>query len=536
MFAKRAAVALLAYLGAAPFAIAGSCAGPQPLEFRIRFHPDAANYEELGKWFGDRKQYACAIESFHAGLAIEPDSGELSYLLGLTLYVTGDAKSAIAPLRQSIQTQPKFIQAHLILAAAFSDLHSRDNAKAEYAAALRLDPRSNTALEGLSKLLLADGDSIAVIDLLRSAPLDETLTLDLAQAYDKARMLDKAAQILTSALRTNPSSVRLTNALATVYVNQTLYPEALRLAEKCVRLHPDSLEAQDLYLHLLVVNHQLDSARGLAKKLLAAHPHDFEALYLSGILERVEGNYSAARQHLEEAVELNPTHFNARYNLGVVLADLKDAAGAKEQLEKALALGAGATEPQVRYRLSMVLRTLGEDEEAERQSDLTQKELQAVEDNTLAYHKSEEAEAALKAGDPDKAVSLYREAVDATPNDPLLNYKWSMALDRAGDMETEQMALEKVVKLDPTFALAHYQIGYLASRSGDFTSAEAHFRQAVRAAPGYADAWLSLAATLGEETRYPEALTAVANAIKLDPKNEQALQLRQELRQLQNRH
>jgi len=531
----RAAVGLAACLGVASFAIGAPCTGPQVLEFRIQSHPDAATYIELGKWFGEQKQYPCAVEAFRAGLVLEPDSAELSYLLGLTLYTTGDSKAAIAPLQQSIHAMPNLVETHLLLAAAFEELKDRDKAKAEYQTALGIDPRSIRALKGLSKLFLADGNYTAVIGLLRSASLDETLTLDLAQAYGKTRMLSQAAQILAQALRTDPSSLRLTNALATVYVNQTRYPEAVQLAEKSVRLHPDSMEAQDLYLHLLVLNHEVDLAQRLAKKLLATHAHDFEVLYLNGVLEREEGRYAAARQHLEEAITLNPTHFNARYNLGIVLAWLNDPAGAKEQLERALALGPGVSEPQVRYRLSMVLHALGENEQAEEQSKLTEKELQALEDNTLALGKSTEAEAALKAGDVQKGVTLYREAVEATPNDALINFKLAMALDRAGDTVAEKTALQQVIRFDPGFALAQNQIGYLASRDGDFAAAEEHFRLAVRAAPGFAEAWVNLAATLGMESRYPEALNAVANAIKLDRTNDQALQVRRKLTAAQSR-
>ncbi len=528
------AVALVACFSGSAFALEGSCTGPQALQFQLRFHPDAATYTELGKWFGEHKQFPCAVEAFRAGLQLEPASTDLAYLLGLTLYTTGDSKAAIAPLEQAIQATPKILQPHLVLAAAFAELQRRDNAKAEYETALRIDPHSTTALGGLSHLYHADGNYTAVINLLRSGPLDEALTLDLAEAYGQARMLNPAAQILVSALHKNPSSLRLANALATVYVNQTRYEEAVQIAEKSVRSHPDSAEAQELYLHLLVLNHQVDAAKALTKKLLASHSHDFEVLYLNGVLERDERQYSAARQHLEEAVKINPTHFNARYNLGIVLAELNDPEEAKEQLEKALALGAGTVEPQLRYRLSAVLRKLGEDEQAEEQSKLTEKELRTVDDNTTAASKSAEAEVALKKGDAQRAVELYRDAVEARPNDAMLNYKLAMLLDRTGDTSAERETLEQVVKIDPTFALAQNQIGYLASRDGDLATAEEHFRLAVSASPRYATAWLSLAATLGMESKIPEALDAVANAIKLDRNNNQALKLRQELSHAQS--
>ena len=85
------------------------------------------------------------------------------------------------------------------------------------------------------------------------------------------------------------------------------------------------------------------------------------------------------------------------------------------------------------------------------------------------------------------------------------------------------------MKIEPGFALAQNQLGYLASRDGDTAAAEEHFRLAVQAAPGYTQAWISLAATLGMESRFSEAQEALASALKIEPDNAEALQLRKDL-------
>ncbi len=70
---------------------------------------------------------------------------------------------------------------------------------------------------------MAQDDYVSAIDLLRDAPHNETLTLDLAQAYGKANMLDKASEVLSRALQQNPSSLALTSAMVTVLVRQFHY-------------------------------------------------------------------------------------------------------------------------------------------------------------------------------------------------------------------------------------------------------------------------------------------------------------------------
>ena len=99
-----------------------ACTGPQALEAKLRAHPDADTYTELGDWFGDRKQYPCALEAFQSALKLDPVSAKLYYLVGLTLYVSGHAEDAIKPLGQSIRLLPEVLKPHLLLASALEIL------------------------------------------------------------------------------------------------------------------------------------------------------------------------------------------------------------------------------------------------------------------------------------------------------------------------------------------------------------------------------------------------------------------------------
>jgi len=530
-FAK-AVLVLAAILAVSPRVHA--CTTSPALEAKLRAQPDADTYVEVGDWFGDRKQYPCALEAFQSALKLEPGNAKLYYLVGLTLYASGHPEDAIKPLGQSVYLMPEKLEWHILLAHALEDAHRPQEALTEWEAALHLNPRSPEALDGMSKFLMAHGDSVSAIELLNDAPRNETLTLDLALAYGMSRMLDKAEEVLSEAMKRNPSSLALTAALVKIYVNQVHYENAVNLAEKSVRLHPGNLEAPRLYLQVLVLNGDFTTAQPLARKLLAAHPHDSDFLYLSGILEYQGGQFPAARKHLEESVALDPNHYNAHYNLGLVLAELKDFPAAKEQLEKAIALG--ATEPQVHFKLSTVLRALGENDRAQDELKLYQQLNQAKINRTLAASKSAEAAKEQAAGNLQKAAALYREASDATPDDAALAYKLALALDAAGDTAAERTALERTVKIDTQFALAQNQLGYLDSKEGDPAGAEEHFRLAVKAAPGYTQAWISLAATLAMESRLSDAQEAVATALQLEPANTEALQLRKDLNAAQGQH
>jgi tetratricopeptide (TPR) repeat protein len=521
----QAGLALAAILVAIP--LAHACTPPKALAAQAQAHPDADIYTDIGNWYGDRKQYDCALDAFQSALKYEPGSAKIYYLVGLTDYASGRPQDALKPLEQSIFLMPEVLKPRLILAAALEQLQRPQQARSQWEAALRIDHQSPEALDGMAKSLIAQGDYPTAIAMLRSAPHSETLTLDLAMAYGRGRMLDQAAAVLNEALKKNPASLSLTSALVTVYVNQVHYQEAVHQAAKAARLHPGNVEAERLYLRVLVLNGDAALARPLARKLLAHAPHDFDFLYLTGILENQAGEYPAARGHLEEAVALDPNYYNARYNLGLALLELKDSAGAREQFEKALALG--GREPEIRFKYATTLRNLGETDKAKEQLKLYQEQIQRNERHALAASKAAQGDKEAAAGDSQKAAAFYREANEANPDDPQIAYKYAMALDATGDTATELTALEQAIKVDPGFALALNQLGYLESRSGDSSSAEEHFRLAVKAAPGYTQAWISLAATLAMESRFPEAQEAVSSALQLEPDNAEALQLRKDL-------
>lgn len=505
----------------------GECVPPVALRSKLDTQPKADTYAAAGMWYADRRKYECAVEAYRSALKHEPKSAEFTYLLGLNLIRTGNVSDAVKPLQQSIALEPSVLKPHLLLATALDELRRGPEARAEWLAALKIEPHSEMALDAASKNFLATHEFDAVVALLGLEPKSESLTLDLALAYQSAGRTDQAIDALKKGLEATPSSRALTTELIADLLSQRRFQEAAKLAKGLVQQSPHDLNAKILYLHVLVLNDEGEFARPLAKKLLSVVPGDFTVLYLNGVLENRSGDYAGARTYLERAVAVNPNHYDSHYNLGLALSNLNDPRGAKEQFEKALALG--SPEPRVRFEYVKVLRTLGETELAQEQFRLYQQEETAQADRTLAAVKMGQADKELDNGNPSRAAELYRGAIAVLPDYALLQYKLSVALDRAGDGDGEREALQKAVEIDPGMALAHRQLGYLAFNSGDFATAEAHFRKAVEAAPAFTDAWISLAATLATESRNQEAEKAVKRALEIDPQNAKAIDLQKEL-------
>jgi len=299
---------------------------------------------------------------------------------------------------------------------------------------------------------------------------------------------------------------------------------------------------------------------------LTAHPKSFDALYLSGVLECDAQEYRAAAEHLKAATALDPNHYDVRYHLGVALFHLQRNGEAIEELKKAVALD--PNQADAHFHLAQALRATGQTAEAQEQLKIYQERKQSDNRLALSQTKAGQAAQALASGNAVQAVALYREAIEAQPQDAVLEYDLAIAIDQDKDseaerLEQERVALEKAVELKPGFAGAENQLGIVLARAGETQAAEKHFRSALAVAPRFAEAsnnlgtllgqegrdaeaearfrsavsanprnlraWVNLAATLASESHFAEAQEAVATALKIDPKDQDALRLRQML-------
>jgi Flp pilus assembly protein TadD len=492
----------------------------------VSFLPLVAGAQAPPAHAGTPPSPVCSAEQYRVQVKLQP-TPDVYLALGRCFLKVGRPQDALDPLQRAVQLGPGVANPHMLLAEALGRLNRNREAEAEWQAALKIEPASKQALDGLARSLMAQGEPEKVITLLATAIRDESLSIDLSVAYRKMGQLDDEEHVLREALKADPSSDRLTAALVSHWVDTSHFEAATELSEKIARQKPNDLEAQRILFRTLVVTGENDRASALGKRLLEAEPHDEDLLNLNGFLEYKAGDLDAARKHLEEAVGLKPDDYNPRVNLGLVIAQSEDPAGAERQLEIAISLGADS--PQVYFALSKALRAQGKTAEAQQELAIFEQKQKAEADQATAVLKATQAAESLKAGDKQKAADLYREACVAAPDDAGLAYRLAMVLEDLGDAAGERAALEASIKANPRFALAQYQLGYIDFRAGDNAAAEQHFRATVEAVPDNAQAWLSLAAALATERRIPEAREAVANALKVDPNNAGALDLSRKL-------
>jgi tetratricopeptide (TPR) repeat protein len=527
---------VLLWLLAPSFAQA-TCTAPAELATRLKSRPTSENYAAEGNWFAEKKQFDCAANAFASAFHRQSNSASLAYLWGLSLYSAGHDDQAAEPLKQAMQLDPSDIRPHLVLGAVLDRMKKTAEAETEWRAALAIDPDSGPALDALSQDLLDQNDYSGVIGLLDKPGSSRVRTtqqsLNLGIAYGGTGQLDAAAKALHEGLNNDPGSGPIANKLSMVLMLQGREDEAFKVLDLALDKHPSDQTTQILYLRILVTSHN-EKAAEFAHKMLVTYPDQWEVLYLNALLESREADSSIARTHLEHSIALNPGYYQSHAALGTLLSQLGELPAARDQLQKAISLG--DTEPEAFYSLAMVFKRLGDTTQAQQKLEIYQRLKGAQSNRVQSAGKAEEGDQAMAADNATQAASLYREALQSNPDEPILFYKLSRALDKLKDIPGERDALRRAIQLNPNLAEAQNQMGYLAARDGDVAQAETYFREAVRASASYVAAWINLAATLASEEKWQDAKEAIGHALAIDPDNAQARNLLHELAESNQGH
>ena len=212
------------------------CTPPESMRAKFTGAPNVDALNELGVWFGEQKNYTCAADAFATSLQLDPkqkDMAHVAFMFGGSLYLAGDAKEAIAALREAEKFGYRDIRLHLLLAQALDSTGATAESEAERRAAIEIDPENADALDSLSNDLIADSEDEAVITLLDTARLKPLRTVqqcsNLGLAYARKGQLAEASSVLREGVNTYPDSMPLAQKLADVLIQMGKNDEATQV-------------------------------------------------------------------------------------------------------------------------------------------------------------------------------------------------------------------------------------------------------------------------------------------------------------------
>ncbi|NUO78385.1 MAG: tetratricopeptide repeat protein [Lysobacter sp.] len=127
-------------------------------------------------------------------------------------------------------------------------------------------------------------------------------------------------------------------------------------------------------------------------------------------------------------------------------------------------------------------------------------------------------------GDADCALQAATRAQALRPRDAAVALELGTHLLRAGRAGEAMAPLRLAMDAPEPDMLAGFRYGLAAFQLGDYEAAAAGFERAAEREPSSDEAWNNLAAALGRLQRYPQAIAAARNALRLTPQDAQAHQ------------
>jgi tetratricopeptide (TPR) repeat protein len=487
-------LALLLWLAAGSFLFAAPCIPPDSMKEKLKNNPGAEDYNSLGIWYGGQEQYSCAAEAFATSFQMDPNqkhAGDIAFMYGESLYLTGDVKGAITEFKLAEQHDFPSITLHLMLAAAYDHLQVTSSAESEWNAALALDMESSDALDGLSNDLISDNNYPATITLLENPIVSGQRTavqsLNLALAYTKTAKPEEAAKVLRDGLNNSPGSIPLANALADVLVKLGRSKEAATARDLAPAQQPGDPDPSSN-----------DSQH--------ASPQD---LYDQAGKALDAGKTAEAVKLYEELLQLVPDSIEARTNLGAALAQIGRYDEALQQYRMAL-----VHDPQneiVLLNLSLAYYKQGDFSQARVQLETLHKFHPANQQAFLLL-----ADCDLRLGKFQDAIALVEPAFDARPEDPALEYILGTALIQDGQTQKGATVIDRMMR-NGNSTVAGVLVGAAQYAAGEYKLATATLEKTLAANPEIPGAWTLYGRALQISGESDKAKEAFQRGLKADP-------------------
>jgi tetratricopeptide (TPR) repeat protein len=308
-----------------------------------------------------------ATEILNRAIDVDPEAIFARYLMAVSLLALGKSHEAIRHLRFAARTDVRSPAVHQALGVAYLMSGDIKNALRSFKTALTLAPEMKDAVHALANVLLQQGHTDSLVDLLAAylqrQPNDITareilsnahsqlkqyplarlqLTTALRQlqgddkhnqkqkakllnnigyCFDRQHDLEASAQWFSRSLEVDPTfDVVPYHNLARVYVRKCQFAQAWRILEKCIEVFPDNHETPAVQAFVLSEQDRNDEAIELLNRELAtgkATPNSYATL--GWFLTDLKPDPKTAEQILSDGLKRYPQHPGILNNLAYVI-------------------------------------------------------------------------------------------------------------------------------------------------------------------------------------------------------------------------
>jgi len=418
-----------------------------------------------------------AVKTAAAYAAKHPKQSSAHLLYGTALVAAGKRDDARAQYDEAIRIDPKNTAALMSLGSLDSVEGHYEDAKKNYGAVLKQDPHDAAAMVALGKVAAIQGHKAEAIKQFRQAiaaqPKSAVAYVELVLVYSQNGQFDDAAGVakqLADALPDNPAAL---NAFGAAELNAGRHAQALQPLEKAVNLAPQSALFRINLARAQILNKDAKAATANLETVIKADPAQTQAVALLAFM-KLQDHDTAGAIALARTLQKQPAARAAGFGLeGDLYMATKDYAKAAVAYQQGL---------KVTYNRPLVMKNFAALEHSD------PKASESLLRDWLAKHPDDAAMRLMLAQyylDHDRnedAAGQYEQVLKAFPSNvgALNNLAWIYTEQK----NPKALALaERAYKLAPTSASIQDTYGWALVAAGQAKTALPVLREAVKAAP-----------------------------------------------------
>ena len=320
---------------------------------------------------------------------------------------------------------------------------------------LELRPESTVALEGLAAWACAAGEHALTAKfctlLVSAVPGHFEGWFNLALAHQKSGRWEQAAEAYEEALKLRAAiAAKPTPTWASCANNSATLAGARAAYERAIQADPEALAPLWNLALLLEHSGQFEEAERWYKQVLERAPKEEEARFRLGYLRLQREDYRGAAEAFEGCLKYRPAWPEAHANLALAYSGLGERDHAERLYEKML-----EADPKIAWTRCAAWRRCriqasDFDTALEfhvRLIDLGERSPEVLYNAGLMYE---------KAGQLDKAVRLYRDALAQQPDMPEALLNLGRILESTGKSEEARACWSKALEAEPALAQGYF--------------------------------------------------------------------------------
>lgn len=484
----------------------------QVLVLNPEFYPDVVN-DRLGEvYFKKDRDFIRAKEAFEKAAGVAPRA-ELWIRCGKCCEKVKDLEGACGFYEKAVVIDPKSIPGHFRLGWVLVKQGKRDLGLEKLENAYKLDPVNPRILSKYAEILVRDGIFLdKALNLLQTAlkldPNHGESLLILAKCYEKLGKNEETLRILEKAIEIPKININAYYHLATIFEN-TDRPKAIIYYEQCLSLDKTNLTALIHFATLLANAGDIPRAKKYFKEVIQLDAENVTAHFSLGkIYQATLEDFEEATRHYEIVISLEKSHYKACCQLGILYMDKGDHKKALEYLLQSIGINSKYTLSHISignvyFERKNMKECIKHFKEALK---LTPDEVHALVGLGNSYFQLKK---------PGEAIKYYKKALNSDPRLSETHFNLGNAYYLKQEIDNSIECYKKAIELNYNKAESHYNLANAYTVKNLYHEAIAEFKISIRLNSENPDVYYNMANSYYFLDEYNEAVRCYKDAINL---------------------